>query len=82
MKRAFIILFLMAMPAMAATIYVDAQPGADCVGTYSVANRNDTGSETSYDTPQEAADVSAPDMGAEEYDPSEIYIKYLFAKGE
>ena len=25
---------------------------------------------------------SAPDMGAEEYDPSEIYIKYLFAKGE
>ncbi|MBN2331448.1 MAG: right-handed parallel beta-helix repeat-containing protein [Candidatus Aenigmarchaeota archaeon] len=42
-------------------IYVDNQLTADCVGTYSIASRDCSGSDgDAYDTPQEAADVTAP----------------------
>ena len=61
MKRlTLILIMLMASSVRAATIYVD-NSVADCIGTYSVANRNATGSETSYDTPQEAQDIANPD---------------------
>jgi len=44
--------------AAAATIYVDNQLADDCLGTYSIANRDNSGSDgNAYDTIQEAADI-------------------------
>jgi len=45
--------------AMAATLYVDNQLESDCQGTYSIANRDASGSDgDAYDTIQEAANVA------------------------
>jgi hypothetical protein len=41
-------------------IYVDERPGGDCIGSYSISGRSCGGTETSYETPQAAADASAP----------------------
>jgi len=47
--------------ALAATIYVDNQLADDCLGTYSIANRDNSGSDgDAYNTPQEAADIVEP----------------------
>lgn len=44
--------------ATAATIYVDNQLSDDCIGTYSIAQRDNSGSDgDAYDTIQEAANV-------------------------
>lgn len=48
-----IALCLCAGQGWGATIYLDAAPGNDCEGNYSVANRDCTGSAISYDTLQE-----------------------------
>jgi hypothetical protein len=53
-----LILFLWVGSAGAATIYVDADPGADCSGDYSIANRLCNGGDgDSYEIIQDAVDV-------------------------
>lgn len=51
MKKLILCIVMWAMPSWATTYYVDATPGADCAGNYSIANRNCEGSDgTSKDT--------------------------------
>ena len=47
--------------SLGAVIFVDNQLPADCIGTYSIANRDNSGSDgDAYNTPQEAADAVSP----------------------
>jgi len=52
---------LLVAPAISAVIFVDNQLSSDCLGNYSIANRNNTGSDgDAYNTPQKAANISNP----------------------
>ena len=56
----FVLICLLAPFSFGANIFVDNQLPDDCIGTYSIANRDNSGSETAYNTPQEAADIVNP----------------------
>ena len=57
----FILTLFFASISLGREIFVDNQLADDCMGTYSIANRDSSGSDgDAYNTAQEAADVSAP----------------------
>ena len=59
LRNVFIVIFfVLNSPLLAATIYVDATPGGNCSGNYSIANKNCTGSDGySYTTIQAAVNA-------------------------
>ncbi|MBN2594646.1 MAG: hypothetical protein JXA81_14150, partial [Sedimentisphaerales bacterium] len=56
-----LIFFIFSSCASGAVIFVDNKLADDCTGNYSIANRDNSGSDgDAYNTAQEAADVSKP----------------------
>jgi len=57
----YLLTFLfLASNVFGADYYVDGEPGGDCAGNYSIANRNCTGSDgNSYDSPQDLSAIAA-----------------------
>jgi PKD repeat protein len=57
----FVLIFLLASLSSGAEIFVDNQLSDDCIGTYSIAHRDNSGFDgDAYNTCQEAADVVEP----------------------
>ena len=57
----FTLILVFSSSSLGVVIFVDNQLPDDCIGTYSIANRDNSGSDgDAYNTPQEAADVVNP----------------------